>query len=163
MSLCIAHKFSTPSEFVEGFALQNAVVLVFQVVEESPMEDEESAADKPFVSLRLFAKDSDSATIYGQLPVTRNRPDSGDRPHLSMLLVKRPELGGINIGETIAVGQHEVVALNAGLNPLDPCPRARFGAGATNVADHGSRAVSVRNSRSSGESSRRVKSLFLTR
>src|SRR4030095_8292416 len=81
--------------------------VIFQVIEDARLEDEEPAVNPTLSRLRLFGKLQHPNSIQHQTAETRRRAYRGDRGQPAMPAVKLDERGDINITQTISVCRHK--------------------------------------------------------
>ena len=125
---------------LQRLALPDRLVAV-DVVEHLRLEHEEAAVDPALADLRLLGELGDAVAVEDEPAEARRRPHGGHRRQLAVGAVERDELGDVDVGDAVAVGEHErLVAASQRLEPLDAPARLRLDAGVDEVDPPVSRA-----------------------
>src|SRR6266550_571871 len=111
-------ELSLACEALERLALEDRVGA--DVVERLPPEDEEAAVDPALVQLGLLAELLGELAADVQLAEAARRPNSGDRRELSLLAVELEERAQVDVGDAVAVRDHEFIALDVLAGAFDP-------------------------------------------
>ena len=104
----------------QGSALDYAAIPAGEVIEKGTIENEETCA-RPTLQLGLFGKRIDSPVIIEfQNSEAGNGLHDRHRPNLPVRVVELQQFSDIDVRQAVAIGHHENVAVDKGLDPLDP-------------------------------------------
>src|SRR5882762_7740935 len=110
----IAHQFPVLGELFDRIAFPDSVVTI-DVVEDTAVEEEITAIDPALASLRLFVEGGNAVSVECDATKTRWRAYGRDRRQLAVGLMERHQSREIEVGDAIAIGEHERLVV---LEPL---------------------------------------------
>ena len=125
------HQLADLGQPLERLALPDRIVPV-DVVEHARLEDEEAAVD-PALSICGFSVNSATRSPSKTSPPKRAGGRTAARRELAVRAVELDQLAAADVGDAVAVGEHERCRRGARLEPLDPTARLRRDAGVDEV------------------------------
>src|ERR1019366_6005533 len=125
----VAHQLPVLDQPFQRLGLQHTPIIIPEIVEETSPENEEAAADEPFLRLRLLAELPYPAVEHGELTEARLGPDARNGTDLAVFQVKLPEGGNIQVRDSVPVSEQEEVGINVLFYALHARPGHGLGAG----------------------------------
>src|SRR5207253_2738670 len=106
-------------------ALPDRLVAV-DVVEHARLEHEEAAVDPPLADLRLLGELGDELAVELQAAEAGGRTHSRHGRKLSLRAMEREQVPAVDVGQTVAVGEHERAVADVRGEALDAAARLRL-------------------------------------
>src|SRR3546814_9316811 len=119
--------------------------IAVDVVDRLGLDDEEAAVDVADVLVRLLAEGADAVRSGHQVEhaETARRPYGGQGGQRAAAAMERELPGDVDVGDAVAIGETEGIAVEIGPDALDPPPRHRSLAGVDQRYTPGLEAVAM--------------------
>src|SRR5207249_3752538 len=115
-------KLIVRGESLERCTLQDAIVFFGQVVEDLPIEDEETTIDVAGAHIGLLTEAHHARIVLDQqLAKSGRRMNAGQRSDPSVRLVKSDQLAQVHVAHAITISTKEVWRANVLRDAPDPC------------------------------------------